>query len=236
MATVTTSHPDPLAEPMPSRASRPGERRPSHAGRNSSAATTRCRISRRPNSSTESSTWDRRSDHVRHGKPHFHLIGWLDRIASRLPGVDGGDNSSLRLDLDNMPQPDAFLYILPDCGGQVRIAEDDYIEAAPELIAEVASSSASYDLHAKLHAYRRNGVKEYVVWRTRDRAVDWFVERGWRVRAASSRRRMGSFGASSSRASGSIPSPLIRDDRAALLRVIGRGHGQPRARRLRRAA
>lgn len=50
-----------------------------------------------------------------------------------------------------------------------------YIQGALELIVEVAASTVSYDLHEKLNAYRRNGVKEYVVWRTEDRAIDWFV-------------------------------------------------------------
>ena len=39
---------------------------------------------------------------------------------------------------------------------------------------EVSTSSASIDLHDKLRAYRRNGVQEYVVWRTRDGRIDWF--------------------------------------------------------------
>jgi Uma2 family endonuclease len=84
------------------------------------------------------------------------------------------------LDLDNEPQPDAMLYIAPELGGQVRITPDDYIEAAPELVAEVASSSASYDLNTKLDAYRRNGVQEYIVWRVLDQQIDWFVLRGGR--------------------------------------------------------
>ena len=96
------------------------------------------------------------------------------------PGVEAGDNGSIRLDLDNEPQPDAFLIILPERGGQARISEDDYIEGAPELVAEVASSSASYDLGKKLNVYRRNGVREYVVWRVLDRQVDWFVNRDGR--------------------------------------------------------
>ena len=93
------------------------------------------------------------------------------------PGVEAGDNSSIRLDVDNEPQPDGFLIILPERGGQARISEDDYIEGAPELVAEVASSSVSYDLGKKLNVYRRCGVREYVVWRVRDRQVDWFVNR-----------------------------------------------------------
>ena len=35
----------------------------------------------------------------------------------------------------------------------------------------------SYDLHAKLHVYRRNGVREYIVWRVLEREIDWFVLR-----------------------------------------------------------
>ena len=66
----------------------------------------------------------------------------------------------------------------PAHGGQARISKDDYIVAAPELAAEVSASGASYDLHAKLEAYRRNGVREYVVWRVLDREVDWFILKG----------------------------------------------------------
>jgi Uma2 family endonuclease len=91
--------------------------------------------------------------------------------------VEVSDNSTVRLDLDNEPQPDALLLIDPARGGQVRFSPDDYIEGSPELVAEVASSSVSYDLHAKLHVYRRNGVREYVVWRVLEQAIDWFVLR-----------------------------------------------------------
>jgi Uma2 family endonuclease len=112
---------------------------------------------------------------TRHGNPHIHLAAWLGVYESATPGVKAGDNSSVRLDLDNEPQPDAFLLIEARCGGQARISDDDYVEGAPELVAEIASSSVSYDLGAKLHAYRRNGVREYVVWRVLDQQVDWLM-------------------------------------------------------------
>jgi len=112
-----------------------------------------------------------------HSNPHSRLVTWLGNYETDTPGVEAGDNGTIRLDLDNEPQPDAFLIIRPERGGQVRISEDDYIEGAPELVAEVASSSASYDLGKKLNAYRRNGVQEYVVWRVLDSQVDWFVNR-----------------------------------------------------------
>jgi Uma2 family endonuclease len=112
-----------------------------------------------------------------HAGPHFDVIGWLAMYRMATRGVVGGDNGSLRLDLDNMPQPDAFLLILPEYGGQARISEDGYVEGAPELVFEVAASTVSYDLNAKWNVYRRNGVREYVVWRVQERAVDWFALR-----------------------------------------------------------
>jgi Uma2 family endonuclease len=115
--------------------------------------------------------------HRQHGAPHALLIGWLIQYAAHTPGIEVGDNSSVRLDLDNEPQPDAVLLIDPACGGQSRLSDDGFIEDAPELVAEVASSSVSYDLHAKLHVYRRSGVREYVVWRVLNREIDWFVLR-----------------------------------------------------------
>jgi Uma2 family endonuclease len=115
-----------------------------------------------------------------HGAPHALLVGWLVQYAAGTPGVAVSDNSTVRLDLDNEPQPDALLLIDPACGDQARVSPDDYIEGSPELVAEVASSSVSYDLHAKLHVYRRNGVREYVVWRVLEQAIDWFVLRAGR--------------------------------------------------------
>jgi Uma2 family endonuclease len=112
-----------------------------------------------------------------HANPRFNLIGWLGSYCAATPNVEGGCNASLRLDLDNVPQPDAVLTVSPECEGQVRIDRDGFIEGAPELIAEVAASSVSYDLHVKLHVYRRNGVREYVVWRVYDQTIDWFVLR-----------------------------------------------------------
>ena len=112
-----------------------------------------------------------------HGHPHSRLVTWLASYETDTPGVEAGDNSSIRLDVDNEPQPDGFLIVLPERGGQARISKDDYIEGAPELVAEVASSSVSYDLGKKLNVYRRCGVREYIVWRVRDRQVDWFVNR-----------------------------------------------------------
>ena len=113
----------------------------------------------------------------RHGRPNRHLSTWLGTYEAATAGVMGADNASVRLDMDNEPQPDAILFVDPACGGQVRISEDDYIEGGPELAAEITSSRVSYDLGDKYHAFRRNGVREYLVWRALDREIDWFILR-----------------------------------------------------------
>lgn len=109
-----------------------------------------------------------------HSSPHFRLITWLGKYEEATPGVEGGDNATLRFDDENEPQPDALLRLPPECGGRSRVDDEGYLAGPPELVAEVAKSSASYDLHSKLRAYCRHGVREYVVWRVRDGQIDWF--------------------------------------------------------------
>ena len=109
-----------------------------------------------------------------HSQPHAYLTTWLGTYAMQTSGVTVHDNATVRLDLDNEPQPDALLRLDEACGGQSQISEDDYIEGAPELVVEIAHSSAAYDLHDKKTAYRRNGVQEYVVWQIEEAQLDWF--------------------------------------------------------------
>ena len=112
-----------------------------------------------------------------HAKPHGFVVAWISVYAAATPGVDFGDNATVRLDMDNEPQPDVLLRIDEQLGGQSRVSPDDYIEGGPELLIEVAASSASYDLHDKLNVYRRNQVQEYLVWRVHEQQFDW-----WRLR------------------------------------------------------
>jgi Uma2 family endonuclease len=164
--------------------------------------------------------------HRQHGAPHAHLIIWLGQYAAHTPGVEVGDNSSVRLDLDNEPQPDALLCIDPTCGGRVRISDDGIIEGAPELVAEVASSSVSYDLHAKLHVYRRSGVREYIVWRVLEREIDWFVLRQGQYE----RMPVDAQGLVRSEVFPGLwldPAALVRGDLAGVLAVIQQGLASP---------
>jgi len=67
--------------------------------------------------------------------------------------------------------------VLPTYGGRVTLDEDDYVSGSPDLVVEVSASTVSIDLHRKLEAYQRNGVGEYIVWRTEDAEIDWFIFR-----------------------------------------------------------
>jgi Uma2 family endonuclease len=107
-----------------------------------------------------------------HGEPHGLLITWLGTYRAFTPGIVLGDSPTVRLDPDNEPQPDVVLFVP---GRQATISTDDYIEGAPELVVEVAASSAAIDLHDKKRAYRRNYVQEYLVWRTLEYQFDWFM-------------------------------------------------------------
>ncbi len=108
-----------------------------------------------------------------HGQPHGRLMTWLGVYEAATRGVAVNDNTTVRLDSDNEPQPDALLRI--ENGGSSLLSEDDYIEGAPELVVEVAASSAANDLHDKKKVYRRNGVQEYIVWQVLNEKLDWFT-------------------------------------------------------------
>ena len=110
-----------------------------------------------------------------HGEPDGLLQTWLGTYAISTPGVKHAINSTARLSPDDVPQPDGLLRILPELGGQARLDPRGYLMGAPELTVEVAASSASLDVREKLACYRRARVREYLVWRTEDEAVDWWT-------------------------------------------------------------
>ena len=109
-----------------------------------------------------------------HGEPHAMMVTWAGVYRAATPGVRFADNASVRLDKRNMPQPDVMLFIPRELGGQSTEDQDQYLDGAPEIAIEIASASVDYDLHQKLEAYRRNGVREYLIWRVLDREFDWF--------------------------------------------------------------
>lgn len=109
-----------------------------------------------------------------HGIPHVRLATLLQVFATKHPGLLVADNATVRLDTLNEPQPDLLLMRE---NGQARVDADGYISGAPEFIAEIAASSASYDLHQKKRTYLRAGVLEYLVWLADENRLIW-----WRLK------------------------------------------------------
>ena len=112
-----------------------------------------------------------------HGRPHGDVITWLGVYRASTPGVLVGDNVTVRLDFENEVQPDALLRLEPEHGGRSHVTEDDYLEGPPELIVEIAASSAAYDLHDKRRVYARSGVQEYLAVQMYEQRLDWFILR-----------------------------------------------------------
>ena len=112
-----------------------------------------------------------------HASPVLDLGYWISTYRELTPGLRTGADATVELDLRNLPQPDLLMLIPHDKGGQARTGVTRYVTGAPELVCEIAASTVNYDLHEKLETYRRNRVREYVVWRTEDREIDYFVLR-----------------------------------------------------------
>jgi len=59
---------------------------------------------------------------------------------------------------------------------------DGYVEGAPELAAEISTSSVSYDSGPKFRVYERHGVNEYLIWRVQDNVIEMHTLKEGRYR------------------------------------------------------
>ena len=109
-----------------------------------------------------------------HSRPQGVMVTWAGNYALATPGVEHFTEASVLLGPEDEVMPDVLLLRIPPLPDEAFKNVDDYIEGAPPLVGEIAASSVSRDLHDKKEAYRRAGVKEYLVWRVLDRSFDWF--------------------------------------------------------------
>ena len=112
-----------------------------------------------------------------HGFTLDPTVAWLIHYERFTPGVQTHGNISTALDGRNEVQPDAALRLLPEVGGRCRV-EKGILAGPPEFVLEVARTSRSYDLGPKREAYRRAGVREYVVGIFDPDDIHWHVRRG----------------------------------------------------------
>jgi Uma2 family endonuclease len=110
---------------------------------------------------------------VQHGEMEGDLGGWLANYRAATLGAAGGHNTTTFL-MEDTPQPDLYLRLLPEYGGKSWV-EEKYLQGVPEFLAEVCRSSASYDLHVKLDLYQTAGVPEYLAILLFEREIRWHV-------------------------------------------------------------
>jgi hypothetical protein len=159
-----------------------------------------------------------------HSTYHLTLGATLRCYSGFTAGTEAGDNATVILGEEEEPQPDLYLRILPEHGGQSRDTPNEYIAGAPELVAEIAHSSRAIDLHLKRRDYTRHGVKEYLVLLVREKEVRCFdlaADRDWPVDSDGIFR------------SGAFPGlwlylgALVADDYQVLMRVLQQGLATP---------
>jgi Uma2 family endonuclease len=107
-----------------------------------------------------------------HGDTDLDIGAVLWTYAAHTPGTKA-NSASTSLMLEDAPQPDSHLRILPEVGGRTKRA-GKYLEGGPELVGEVSLSSAAYDLGDKFDLYEQAGVLEYVVVLLKEKELRWF--------------------------------------------------------------
>lgn len=162
---------------------------------------------------------------ILHAGARAELVGWLGLYKIDTPALKMAVHPTVRLDDTNEPQPDLCV-LLPTAMSASRIDDDDFVAGPPDLIGEVVPDANACALHAKFHVYERCGVQEYVVWRTRDEAIDWFaLSEGRYVRLPAD-----SDGVLRCRVLPGLwldPAALVREDFGRLTEVAKRGIATP---------
>jgi Uma2 family endonuclease len=106
-----------------------------------------------------------------HGRAEFRIDTWLGTYVAKTPGCDGGSQSTWLM-LQSAPQPDCYLWIRPEYGGQ-STTQGKYHVGAPELATEICLSSETYDLGVKKTLYQHAGVREYIAILMLEREIRW---------------------------------------------------------------
>jgi hypothetical protein len=155
----------------------------------------------------------------------FNLFGWVGLYRWFTLGTCGAVRAKIRSHEGDAARPDALLHVAESHGGRCR-AMLDCFEGGPELIIEIANTTADEDLGPKRDPYRKFGVQEYIIWRVGDRALDWFVLRNklyWPLDP-------GPDGIIRSEVFPGLwldPAALLASDPARVLAVAQQGHGSP---------
>ena len=165
------------------------------------------------------------------GNPHGIVDAaatlWLGVYKSRTPGTEASANAHDHpRRRRGSPRPTGWLRIKPSARAARAAMSASTSPRRPELIVEVADSSRSIDLGAKLAEYERAGALEYVVFALDPDEVFWHARQGDRL----VRVGPGPDGIYRSQAFPGLwldPVALFADDGPSLLATLDRGLASP---------
>jgi Uma2 family endonuclease len=110
---------------------------------------------------------------IEHGEFDALIGAWLTLYAWSTPGCRTGHNSTWAM-LGSAPQPDVYLALTPERGGQSR-RSGEYGSGAPELAVEICVTNTEIDFGPKLALYQRAGVREYITVESFTKRIVWRV-------------------------------------------------------------
>jgi len=106
-----------------------------------------------------------------HGRAEIRIDTWLGTYIADTPGCDAGSQSTWLM-LQSAPQPDCYLWVRHEYGGQ-STTQGKYHIGAPELATEICLTSAGYDLGVKKALYQTAGVREYIAILMEEEEIRW---------------------------------------------------------------
>jgi Uma2 family endonuclease len=109
------------------------------------------------------------------GMIQTNLLFWAKTYTSQIPTLEARSEVTTKMNAVNEPEPDLFIFVRPECGGQVSVDDEDFIVGAPELIIEIANSTMAVDLGDKKRGYEASGVLEYCVVLGLKKVAKWYV-------------------------------------------------------------
>jgi Uma2 family endonuclease len=116
--------------------------------------------------------------HVTPKHIHQRIVALLHLLLAKL--IPGGEvvlsPSAVRLDDENVPEPDLFWVAGPE--SRCKLSEADWWYGAPDLVVEVLSpSTAKHDKGYKFRLYEKHGLREYWIVDPLNRYVEVWVLR-----------------------------------------------------------
>jgi Putative restriction endonuclease len=106
-----------------------------------------------------------------HGRAEIRMDTWLGTYIAHTPGCDAGSQSTWLM-LQSAPQPDCYLWVRSEYGGQ-STTQGKYHIGAPELASEICLTSEAYDLGVKKALYQTAGVREYIAILMEEEEIRW---------------------------------------------------------------